>query len=503
MAKKNIGRRQTAPKGKRRGGSSGFKNYLLLGAGVVLIGLAAWLIFGSGSGKDHGDLTIVENLPVEPSADNVRMELHLDNSTSMAGFTSNGTNGYYAALNKMRFAYEVNPTLYVGDSIYKGKDIITYLQNNKETMKGASRIDQDLDALFKKAGKNKNGLYIYLTDGIMSGSDKEINLTQAKDFNLTHKEELSNRIKRAAGANADAGVSVYQFSSDFNGDYYAYNNDHKPIRGHHAFYAIVIANPAILADFKNKMNAGGKDVITPENQWHYIDKLPLNWQPKVEAGNVKKGVTEKQRNLGNPNTTADKKDDVANSGKDSTSQAKKAGIPLYVINSKINLKNIPDKAVTGASKNIKGKNKPDNNASSRQEKGICFRLKTANFKNQTVDFNQLADSLDVRINGTKSKPKYGPVYNSSAEAIEFWYSFSDLRNGAEMYLSIPQIYPAWVEDYNTDNDLYILSNSGNPFFMGVEPEKTFLLKYLVNGLRNGKVKADTPLFETTFRIEFE
>lgn len=500
MAKKNIGRRSAGPKGRRRDKNFKLKNYLLLGVGVALIALAVWLIVGSDSGKDHGDLKIVENLPVEPDACNVHTELHLDNSTSMAGFTSNGTNGYFAVLNKMRFAYEGNPVFYVGDSIYKGDDLITDLQKHEVSMKGASRIDQDLDALFKKAGENKTGLYIYLTDGIMSGSDEEINRTPAKDFNLTHKDELSDRIKRAVAGNAGTAVSVYQFTSDFNGEYYAYNNEnnnHKPIKGTHAFYAIAIGNPGILADFKNKMNVGGKGVVVPENQWHYIDKLPLAWKPKVEVSGVKESVTENHRNS---TKSAPKAGKTAPTADKSTTRSKTAGMPLYVINSKIVLQNIPDKDENISSKDTKRGDKSNNGAYSRNDKGICFRLKTANFKNQTVNFKQLADSLEVRIGGTKIKPAFGPVYIPSKEAIEFWYPYSLLKNGAVINLSIPQIYPVWVEEYNTDNDLYILSKS---FIMGDEIEKTFLLKYLVNGLRNGKVNADTPLFDTTFKIEFE
>ena len=115
----------------------------------------------------------------------------------------------------------------------------------------------------------------YLTDGIMSGSDAQIG--EDSKYNKIHAQDLQNQVREVLVGKDSIGVSVYQFSSQFVGEYWAYDNSHSSLNCMRYFYVMAIGSRAALSNFKYKIdsiNANRSQTyskFTPIAQWHAID----------------------------------------------------------------------------------------------------------------------------------------------------------------------------------------------------------------------------------------
>ena len=203
--------------------------------------------------------------------------LYLDNSESMAGYTKstnmsvfveaiNAIGGYYKSQGADIGSYYLQSKTVKGvkktDIEPVGFDALcSQISNRKLPKTDSYAIDSFFAQITQKmlSDSNKSAIAFFITDGIISGTNEEINGSTDRRFSLDNASTLSERVADALRPLHDKGygAAMYRFTSGFKGDYLAYDN--KRIELHNAkrpFYIIVIGESSEVAEFNKKVEDG-------------------------------------------------------------------------------------------------------------------------------------------------------------------------------------------------------------------------------------------------------
>ena len=109
-----------------------------------------------------------------------------------------------------------------------------------------------------KSNMNESVISFLITDGIPSGTNEEIRSTRPeRNFNIISAAALQQRIASKFVGVQGMAVSVYQFTSGFDGEYWYYDNSHKTKHiENRPFYVIALGDRQKVRELAEKESEG-------------------------------------------------------------------------------------------------------------------------------------------------------------------------------------------------------------------------------------------------------
>lgn len=208
-------------------------------------------------------------IPTAKGALPKKIRVYLDNSASMMG--------YMVPASKDVMTNEFTKIFSSGiGEYYKGEDIVAFYVNKPQQSAGAELVEvpfEDMTSKLTHKSVPKGDAYtmdglleqivetaladtvhaplsFIITDGILSGTDKEI--AADRKFNIQNKDELRRRINVAMSkaSGKGYGVAIYPFQANFDGTYYTYSNGQVNLsNSKRPFYLIVFGDKNLVRDF--------------------------------------------------------------------------------------------------------------------------------------------------------------------------------------------------------------------------------------------------------------
>lgn len=221
----------------------------------------------------------------------VKVKVYIDNSSSMEGYFNSpnsspiievisGVQQFFGKMDNNIQGYYVdkqnNFANYSLDSLTADltKKKLRNYQDSYQLDQLIGRMVSDI----KKDNKNKTISFL-ITDGIPSGSNEEINHSINRSFNKQSASALQYRIASKFYGTNNIAVSVYQFMSGFNGKYWYYNNDRKPMNlSNKPFYIIAVGDRELVSELAEK-EAEGLQMFKSNNKVHFggVDKTKIKF----------------------------------------------------------------------------------------------------------------------------------------------------------------------------------------------------------------------------------
>lgn len=166
-----------------------------------------------------------------------------DGSTSMKGYVNATINGCFpgviAELNNMP---EDSTKVYVyGKQRQPIADLFSEIQNRSIPLNNESDLFAMVRELLDSAAKKPEDCHVMITDGIMSGSNAQIQIDRT--YNISKPELLKGRIDSIVNkipSDSEISLFVASYSAPFKGTYYGYDNTkHTIINEPRPFYILV------------------------------------------------------------------------------------------------------------------------------------------------------------------------------------------------------------------------------------------------------------------------
>lgn len=387
---------------------------------VLVVAIVAVVVFAA-KPKSSGKTGPQEKInPIQPAAPKTAT-IYIDNSASMKGYAK--ANSYIAALSDLVSLYPGTDVRFTSNDtlhITSGSELVNKLTNGTLPYTGQSLLNEDLKKIVESVGKD-NKIAFFVTDGIMCGPDSEVK--RDPNYNIHHASELKNQI-RDAFKDKGVGVSVYRLISEFNGEYYCMDNDHKVINSPRSFFIIAIGAPSAVADFKGQIAQKQQNPlfkINPTNEIDFIEPRTINQGITVYGG-------------GN-GTTVLELDDKSNASYEW---------------SKVN--NAP----------------------------VIFNISIDDFKNYSLSPKELASKTEILINDVKYKTgaTFDSLRNSIRAEVE-WNRVSNSSAGTKVEIRIPYFDAPWINSQaiSNEDDKFMINGLPNP--------STFLFNYFIGGIKEG------------------
>ena len=370
---------------------------------LLLIGWGVYELFLKETGGDP--ISLIKPIePIEPAESGIKATIYFDNSASMKGYADANQNAYIDVLSDLRGFYP-NTNAIIGGEDIPGDKLIDRIILHQIVYSKESLLYHDIERIASQAQKDiKNSkkkllpINFYLTDGIMSGSDDQIR--KFPEYNKIHAQDLQNQIRKVLVGKDSIGVSVYQFSSQFVGEYWAYDNSHSSLNCMRYFYVMAIGSRAALSNFKYKIdsiNANRSQTyskFTPIAQWHAIDN-------QIISSNLLVG---------------------------------------------------PSGAVNFNGSEYKYKPKVINN----QGGFVSFNLDAIVFRNYYIEnMDTLACRSKVEIDGRQIKD-INVIWDKKAHAFTFRIPIGKLAKENTVCLTIPRLRHEWIDNSSVPDDKYML-----------------------------------------------
>lgn len=370
---------------------------------LLLIGWGVYELFLKETGGDP--ISLIKPIePIEPAESGIKATIYFDNSASMKGYADANQNAYIDVLSDLRGFYP-NTNAIIGGEDIPGDKLIDRIILHQIDYSKESLLYHDIERIASQAQKDiKNSkkkllpINFYLTDGIMSGSDDQIR--KFPEYNKIHAQDLQNQIRKVLVGKDSIGVSVYQFSSQFVGEYWAYDNSHSSLNCMRYFYVMAIGSRAALSNFKYKIdsiNANRSQTyskFTPIAQWHAIDN-------QIISSNLLVG---------------------------------------------------PSGAVNFNGSEYKYKPKVINN----QGGFVSFNLDAIVFRNYYIEnMDTLACRSKVEIDGRQIKD-INVIWDKKAHAFTFRIPIGKLAKENTVCLTIPRLRHEWIDNSSVPDDKYML-----------------------------------------------
>ncbi|MCM1224621.1 MAG: hypothetical protein NC548_60260 [Lachnospiraceae bacterium] len=275
----------------------------------AIVGLcaAAGAFMSCGGGDDDNEKEEEEIVsghaaPAKP-AEPLSVSVYLDNSSSMRGYYAPKTGSAAELANilaAIQTKYREAPlrAFYTqkgprGTEVkeYDFNTLSTQLATKKLGYTDAYQLDQFIKAIDAQATADTlhRTLSFFITDGILSGSDAEIQAN--REFNRVNAPLLRNRIDQALIplAKRGYGVALFQFPVDFNGTYFNYSNGQSQFSGKRPIYAIAIGPEYDIAELVKQADSNSLSGFTPAHSLQ-ITKSGAQVVPSV-SGSERSGHT--------------------------------------------------------------------------------------------------------------------------------------------------------------------------------------------------------------------
>lgn len=239
------------------------------------------------------------------------VSIWIDESASMKGYFSSGVEQNILTV----IAAVTNVAPCKGVSFYGHSlgqtiaysDFKDRVENGNALSGDESNLKSMIETAVSKVGKGS--LVFIVTDGIMSGSDKQIRESRDRKYNIIHRGDLTQEIKNMLSNKKDISISVAQYKSSFNGTYICYNNDKKRLSEKiRPFYLIVIGKKEIVSLYmKTKM----ADKLKTENFVTYgIEGMPYTLKIRPWPSDFFKFDSKKKAYAMTKKYSVDKEEDI-------------------------------------------------------------------------------------------------------------------------------------------------------------------------------------------------
>ncbi len=166
-------------------------------------------------------------------------------------------------------------------------DSMLHIVNSREiTWADESDLPTMIENIVADLRGNKILAGCIITDGILSGSNKEIRESPERSYNIVSRELLSNKVRNILSNPGNIPISalIVRYTANFNGTYYCYNNAQIPLTGNkketeikRPFFALIICNSDTLDYISSHLD---RSKVTNEVTFGGGMPFDINLQPK-------------------------------------------------------------------------------------------------------------------------------------------------------------------------------------------------------------------------------
>ena len=265
---------------------------------IVLLSMMAISLFSCGKNGSNGGSN--DSIPTDSSMAASKSSLStrkinkgllfLDISESMKGYTRTEDPIFFGVLSDFIYMDEnVIPYFYGKDkeekTIEDVKNAIKIL--NAETFDWAveSKLADMVKDIVRTIENGSVSWGVIVSDGIMSGSNEDINSRFDKGYNVANRGVLANEIEGAFRGKRDLSALILRYVAPFEGIYYCYNNDKKPLKDvKRPFFAILIGKTWKIEELSRKIerNLVVNEVLFGGGMPFDISLHPLGLMPDKE-----------------------------------------------------------------------------------------------------------------------------------------------------------------------------------------------------------------------------
>jgi len=406
--------------------------------------------------SDVKENTIIYSPIVKPKAQVDNVNFFIETSMSMGGYMNGGTNfqdvGNYliTALRSMEkkgssvsFVHFKPNTIAASINLYEDADIYAHdLTDGRFHFGGSSPLEEVFKIIIDSSGTND--VNVFITDGIMSGTDNQINSNP--QFNLEQRAFLSSRIQTvfSQSRNSGWGLVVYAFTSEFKPDklrrlaYFTYNNSKSyNTFSQRPFYIYVFGKKELVEQAKSKI----------ENNNHINKQI----KEKSYFGLNTNSITKFSLYKTHLESNVKRRCRIKGNGvicKETPSEEKPVEFAIG-----LDLSKLPEYM-------------QDDNYLNHHKVKLNNNLAKVEWKFKKVD-----DNFINSLNKTREKPK--ALSCGCTHYIEVKLS-GVYANKATLNFKVSNEPDKWYEEWSTNDDSDIATNS-------TTQQKTFNLKYLMEG----------------------
>lgn len=242
---------------------------------------------GSSGGGEKTD-----SLPVDTLVDNAKTRIWLDASYSMKGYVdTKGGKRFYGIIGALgNYNTDCDISLF-GTNMEQPESYASFKKKLEQQNINWCK-ESNLASMIKTAVESySTDLVFIITDGIMSGSDKQI--SKESTYNKKHCEQLSQEISSSLKGK-DVAINVSQYSLKFTGKYYYYDNsDTKIVEQERPLYIITVGPKEQVDEVINNFFVKN-DMLKTNNSLTFGDvKMPYDLKMNVSGQNyLSKGKKE-------------------------------------------------------------------------------------------------------------------------------------------------------------------------------------------------------------------
>lgn len=207
--------------------------------------------------------------------------LYLDCSDSMKGYVSTPTDATFNSVVSTLLFWK-QPTKAILFDVKEKEEIsrdelIRRLSTRNIAWSDESDLAKMIETMVGQVNSNAVGIAYLMTDGIMSGSNKDINGSVERSYNYQNRGALKGKIADATKkCNDQTAILVVKYSSAFTGVYYCYTNKKEPLKNKiRPFYVVAIGHRKAVKELVEKVY---EDEILSRNEGFVLlgDELPYD-----------------------------------------------------------------------------------------------------------------------------------------------------------------------------------------------------------------------------------
>lgn len=261
--------------------------YLILSTWIVCLLLSGC---SSSSSKKGDDPATEDSIPKEFSSSTDGMDsvpihnnaiLYLDCSHSMKGYVNTATDARFKNVISS-LLYQMPTKAYLFDTKEQPEisrdDFVKLINTGKISWSDESDLTSMIGSMIKKVNDGNVGISYLITDGIISGSNKEIKESVDRSFNITSRGTLTARIANAVSkCKENVAILLIKYASNFTGKYYCYTNiDQENFEEkERPFYVVAIGDRKLVKDLLERTQ---KEELLSNNQGILLlgDEYPYN-----------------------------------------------------------------------------------------------------------------------------------------------------------------------------------------------------------------------------------
>ncbi len=171
------------------------------------------------------------------------------------------------------------------------EDFIDKINTRRIDWSSESDLTKMINTMVNKVKAGQVGISYLITDGIMSGSNKEIRESIEGSFNITSRGTLTARIADAVSeVDENISILVIKYTSNFTGRYYYYDNTYVDlVEKPRPFYVVAIGVRSMVKDLitqlqKESLMSGNQGLILLGDELPYTIALKAS---KTEGISIK------------------------------------------------------------------------------------------------------------------------------------------------------------------------------------------------------------------------